>query len=121
MVSQRARARRQEYFPEPTPGPPPFPGLPPYNVAAYKLDTARTAPGKRIDLSGDTITAYTNGTLAGCFIRLDAPGNDPLPLNEFNPYYYPAKFQKFWLETPGQPGKYLRLHIGREAGAEAAV
>ena len=102
--------------------PPPAPlALPPYSVRTYKLDAARSAPGQEINIPGDSITAFTNGTLAGCFVRLDSQTNDAIPLNEFNPYYYPARFKKFWLETTLQAGKYLRLHIGREAGAEAAV
>lgn len=103
------------------PAPLTFPGMPPYNVRTYPLDTARLAPGEEIGLSGDSITAYTNGSLVGCFIRLDSKINDAIPLNEFNPYYYPARFKEFWLETTAQAGKYLRLHIGREAGAEASV
>lgn len=103
--------------------PPPAPVHPlvPYNVRMFLLNTARSEPGERIEIPGDSITAYTDGTLVGCYIRLDSPTNDAVPLSEFNPYYYPAKFKEIWLETTVQVGKYLRLHIGREAGAEAAV
>lgn len=117
MVTQRG-AIQQPALPPPIPA---IPAMAPYNVLTYKLDAARVAPGKKEEIPGDTITAYTDGTLVGCFIRMDSPANDPIPLNEFNPYYYPAKFKKFWLTTTAQAGKYLRLHIGREAGAEAAV
>jgi len=101
--------------------PDPYPGMPHYNVRKYLLDTARTEPGEEIEIPGDTITAYTNGTLAGTFIRLDTPTNDAIPLNEFNPYRYLLGFKKFWLETTAQSSRYLRLHIGREAGADASV
>ena len=100
--------------------PAPFPGYPPYNVRTFLLDTARVAPGEEMQLPGDTITAYTDGTLVGCLIRMDEGTNDAIPLSEFNPYHYRAGFQRFYLETSAQAGKYLRLHIGREAGAEAA-
>lgn len=92
-----------------------------YNVRKYPLDTARPEPGERIDLPGDSLTAYTNGTLAGCYIRLESPSADAIPLNEFNPYRYTKGWKRFYLETPAQSGKYLRLHIGREASAEASV
>ncbi len=92
-----------------------------YNVRRYPLDTARPAPGERIDLPGDSLTAYTNGTLVGCYIRLESPSADAIPLNEFNPYKYTKGWKRFYLETPAQAGIYLRLHIGREASAEAGV
>ncbi len=92
-----------------------------YNVRRYPLDTARPEPGERVDLPGDSLTAYTNGTLAGCYIRLESPSADAIPLNEFNPYKYTKGWKRFYLETPAQSGKYLRLHIGREASAEAGV
>ena len=98
-----------------------FPGLPHYNVRRYTLDIARTEPGEEIRLPGDTITAYSDGSLDGIYVRLDKASNEAVPLNEFNPYHYLAGFQKFWLETPAQSGKYLRLHVGREAGADAAA
>ncbi|GAI19843.1 unnamed protein product, partial [marine sediment metagenome] len=92
-----------------------------YRVIRYPLDVARPAPGERIDLWGDSLTAYTNGTLAGCFIRLDSPSADAIPINEFNPYKYTKGWTRFYLETTAQAGRYLRLHIGREASAEASV
>ena len=92
-----------------------------YCVRKYPLDTARAAPGERIDLHGDSLTAYTNGALTGCYIRLESPSADAIPLNEFNPYRYTKGWKRFYLETPVQLSKYLRLHIGREASAEAGV
>ncbi|GAI56973.1 unnamed protein product, partial [marine sediment metagenome] len=108
-------------FQLPEPPPPEVDLFPPYNIRTYPLDEARAEPGVEVDIPGDNITAYTDGTLAGCYIRIDSATNDAIPLNEFNPIRYPAKFEKFYLETTAQSGKYLRLHIGREAGAEAAV
>lgn len=107
-------------FQLPEPVPPEVDLLAPYNIRKFALDTARTEPGEEVAIPGDIITAYTNGTLSGCYIRFDSATNDAIPLNEFNPLRYPAKFKKFYLETTAQSGKYLRLHIGREAGAEAA-
>jgi len=97
------------------------PELPYYNVRKYLLDTARTEPGEEVDVPGDMITAYTDGTMDGTFIRLEETTSDAIPLNEFNPYKYIPGFKKFWLETTAQAGKYLRLHIGRGAMAEALV
>lgn len=100
----------------------PPPALPTaYNVLKFPLDIARPAPGQEIEIPGDTITAYTDGTLVGCYIRIGEPIGDAIPLNEFNPYRYWAKFSGFRLETTAQAGKYLRLHIGRDAGADASV
>ena len=101
--------------------PPLFPELPHYNVLKFLLDTARPTPGDEIEMPGDMITAFTDGTLAGTYIRLDSPTADAIPLNEFNPYRLTTGWTKFWLETTSQPGKYLRLHIGRAASAEASV
>lgn len=101
------------------PKPAPAPILPPYNIRKFLLDSART--DEEINIPGDSITAYTDGTLVGTFIKFDDPTNDAIPLHEFNPYYYPAKFDRLYLTHTQQIGKYLRLHIGREAGAEAAV
>ncbi len=95
-------------------------GFPSYNIRKYELDTVRTSPGQEVSIPGDIITAFTDGTLVGTYVRFDEPTNDAIPLSEFNPYYYPATFKKFFLETTAQPGKYLRLHIGR-GGAEAEV
>lgn len=111
-------------IPEISPVFPPLPVSPiesRYNILKYLLDEAREAPGDEIDVPGDTITAYSDGSLVGIYVRLDSPTNDAIPLNEFNPYRYRAKFDKFWLETPAQAGRYLRLHVGRQAGAEAAA
>lgn len=105
-------------LPAPTP---PFPGIVPYNVRRLELDTARTTSDpEEVQVPGDIITFYTDGTLSGLQLALDSPSNDWVPIIEFgNPYRYPAKFQKFYLSWTAQPGRYLRVHIGREAGAEA--
>jgi len=101
--------------------PPMFPELPHYNVLKFLLDTARTSLGEEVSMPGDTITAFTDGTLTGIYIRLDSPTADAIPLNEFNPYRLTTGWTKFWLETTSQSGKYLRLHIGRAASADASV
>lgn len=106
-----------------SPKPPAFPGMPPYNVVKLLLDTARPPNNlEEINLPGDTMTFYTDGTLEGVFIRFDSPTNDPVPIAEFgNPYHYWANFQKFYVQSTSQPGRYLRIHVGRDAGAEAGV
>ena len=95
--------------------------IPSYNVRKYPLDTAKTTSDpEEVVLSGDTLTFYTDGSLEGIQLALDLPTNDWVPINEFgNPYHYPGKFKKFYLAWTAQTGKYLRVHIGREAGAEA--
>lgn len=98
---------------------PPAVILPPYNVIKLLLDTARASPGGEIQLPGDTITAYTDGSLSDIYLRINLPTNDAIPISEFNPYHYPATFDRFWIETPAQSGKYLRLHVGRKGGAMA--
>jgi len=103
-------------LPAPTP---PFPGIVPYNVRRFELDTVRTISSpEEVQVPGDILTFYTNGTLYGLQLALDSPSNDWVPISEFgNPYHYPAKFQKFYLAWTAQSTKYLRVHIGREAGA----
>lgn len=90
-------------------------------IKYFALDTARPAPGVEVLIPGDTITAFTNGSLAGVFVRIEDQGADPIPLAEFNPYPHPIRFTKFYLETIAQAGKYLRLHIGSGAGFIAGI
>lgn len=101
----------------------PFPGIPHYNVRKLALDTAKTTSDpEEVQLPGDVITFYTDGTLTGIQFALDNPSNDWIPVAEFgNPYRYPAKFKKIYLAWTAQSGKYLRIHVGREAGAEASL
>lgn len=100
-----------------------FPDLPPYNVRKFELDTAKTtADPEEVDLPGDALTFYTNGDKSGIQFALDSPTNDWITVGEFgNPYSYPATFERFYLAWTAQAGRYLRVHIGREAGAAAAV
>ena len=88
-----------------------------YAIKSYPMDTARVSPGEEIRIQGDTIVAYTDD-LAGCFIRVNSPVGDPIPLSAFNPYTHPGSFNSLWLETPAQPGMTITLLIGR-AGAQA--
>lgn len=96
---------------------------PAYNVMTYDLTIARTKEMPlEINLPGDALTFFTNGDLSNIEFRLDSPTNDWIVVGEFgNPYSYPAKFQEFYLSWLAMPGKYLRIHIGREAGAAAHV
>lgn len=97
------------------------PNLPHYSVLTFPLDTARPDPGEEVPMAGDMITAFTDGTLDGIYIRPEPLPTDPIPLNEFNPYRLLPGWTSFWLETTSQPGKYLRLHIGEAASGEASV
>ena len=100
-----------------------FPGMPPYNVRKFELDTAKpTSDPQEMDLPGDTLTFYSDGDYKGIQYAIDSPTNDWITVGEFgNPYQYPAQFQKVYLSWTQQVGKYLRVHIGREAGASASV
>ena len=100
-----------------------FPGIPPYNVRKFDLSVAKTkdAP-QEIQLPGDALTFYTDGSYEGIEFALTEPTNDWVPVREFgNPYHYPATFDKFYISWTAQVDKYLRIHIGREAGADAMV
>jgi len=88
-------------------------GIPPYNTRRFSLDTARPEPGDEVSIPGNSIIAYTNGTLEDIYIRLDNPTRDAVHLYEFNPYYHSLGFGQFYLETTTQPGKYLRLLVLR--------
>ena len=98
-----------------------FPGLPPYSVRKFELDVAKTKDNpEEVQLPGDALTFYTNGSYSGIEFALDSPTNDWIPVIEFgNPYRYPAVFKKIYLSWTAQADKYLRVHVGREAGAAA--
>jgi len=92
--------------------------LPPYSIVKIPLDDAPDEPYE-LKMPGDTITAATDGSLAGIEMALDTPVNGWIPLDYFNPYKYWATFQTIYLKWSAQSGKTLWLHIGRDAGAEA--
>jgi len=93
--------------------------LPPYSVINIPLDDTYTSEEPyELEMPGDTITAATDGSLAGIEMALDTPINGWIPLDYFNPYKYWATFQKIYLTWAAQSGKTLYLHIGRDAGAE---
>ncbi len=89
---------------------------PAYNVRKYPLDTAIT--NQEVPISGNTIIAYTDGTLDGCEIALDDAGGEKISLFEFNPYYHSLGFSKFYLTTAAQSGKYLRLLVLRGTSSQ---
>lgn len=91
-------------------------GMPLYNVREYPLDTARD--NLEIDISGDAISAWTDGTLIGCKVRLGNATEDSIPLDKFNPLTYPKGWDKFYLTTTAQADKILYMFIGRAAGAQ---
>jgi len=98
-------------------------GVPHYNVRKYDLTTAKTKEDPQVvELSGDALTFYSSGSLEGIEVALDGQTNDWIPVAEFgNPLAYPGRFQKFFLSWTTQADKFLRVIIGREAGASAAT
>ena len=111
QIGELVALQRQVVMPK---GPEPIRTLPHYNVRVYPLDTARTDEEMQID--GDHIAAWTNGTLIGCTVKPDAPTEDAIPLDKFNPIVYPTRFARFYLTTTAQVAKTLYLFIGRAAG-----
>ena len=92
-------------------------GIPHYSVRKYPLDTARD--DEELDLSGDVIAAWTDGTLIGCSVNIDSATADDIPFDKFNPISYPTSWKKLFLTTTAQTGKTLFLFIGRESQAQA--
>jgi len=119
QINRLLKEGLQVEFPEKPPSPPVSYSL--YSILTYSLDVARPSPGEEVTMTGNTLTAFTDGTLEGVYVRLGYPTRDAIPLNEFNPCRLTTGWEAFWLETPAQPGKYLRLYIGREASAEASL
>lgn len=89
--------------------------LPIYSVKEYPLGTARV--DEEIQIPGDAMSCWTNGTLIGCSIKMDFVTEDPIPLDKFNPLQFPHGWQRFYLTTSAQAGKTLYVFIGRAAGA----
>ena len=113
QIGELVAIQRQLVIPK---RPPSIRTIPHYNVRVYPLDSART--NEEIQISGDHIAAWTNGTLIGCTIKPDAPSEDAIPLDKFNPIAYPTRFARFYLTTTAQIAKTLYLFIGRDAGTE---
>lgn len=90
-------------------------GLPLYNVRIFPLDTART--DEPINVPGDLLAAWTDGTLIGCTIKLDSASEDAIPLDKFNPITYTKGWETLYLTTTAQTDKKLYLFFGRAAGA----
>ena len=89
-----------------------------YAIKSCPMDIARASPGEEIRVQGDTVVAHTDDDLAGCFIRINSPVGDPIPLEAFNPYIHQGSFSSIWLETPARPGMTITLMICR-AGSQA--
>ena len=90
-------------------------GIPLYTVRKYSLATART--DEELQISGDLLAAWTDGTLIGCSVNIDSATADDIPLDKFNPITYPTGWEKIYLTTAAQTGKTLFLFFGRAAGA----
>ena len=92
-------------------------GIPLYTVRQHSLDTARS--DEELQISGDLLAAWTNGTLIGCSVNIDSATADDIPLDKFNPITYPRGWEKIYLTTTAQADKTLYLFFGRAAGAAA--
>lgn len=83
----------------------------PYQIKTIaNMDTAVT--DLKIELQGQSLLGWTDGSLAGIGVRLNSPQADIIYLNRFNP----LKFTPFWtiyLTYPVQAGKQLQLFVGR--------
>jgi len=90
----------------------------PYFTKYFPLDSARI--NEEIQVSGNTLLAFSDGNLSECLVRLDSPLNDSISLLEFNGAYLGAGFEKLYLTTSAQTGKYLRLLIIRGVGSSVA-
>lgn len=91
-------------------------GLPTYNVRKFPLGSARDET--EINIPGDAMSWWTDGTLIGCTVRFDSKTEDEIPLDKFNPISFPNGWKKFYLTTSAQAGKTLWMFIGRAAGAQ---
>ena len=89
--------------------PPSYQSLPTYNVRKMLLDTATT--DQELEMDGDYIALYTDGSYAGITYKIHESNADPISAGEFN-YYY-GQFRKIYLSWTAQAGKYLRVFVGR--------
>lgn len=103
--------------------PTPSSALPPYNVHKIDLSIAATADDPhKVELPGNMITFYSSGNYTGIEMAVDDPSNDWLPINELaNPFSYPSGFKKVYLTWTAQVDRYLRIFVGRQAGASLGV
>ena len=93
---------------------------PTYNVRKQLLDTATT--DQEIEIEGDYVSFYTDGTFTGITYKIDGTTGDAIETGEFNPYL--GHFRKVYITWTAQSGKYLRVFVGRgeqyRAGVEVA-
>jgi hypothetical protein len=82
------------------------------------IDLTTGQTDKEYHIEGDAITAATDGTLDGIYVKLnDKEKSQPIPIKYFNPFTSPVGFNYLYLTWAAQPGKRLYMLIGREAGA----
>jgi len=85
-----------------------------YNIRNFDLGTARTS--QQIEVSGNFVTAYTDGDPSTITLRFDSEANDAMLLSNFNSISLP--FTKLFLSNTAQSNKVLVLFIGfRRASA----
>lgn len=88
----------------------------PYAVKTYSLGSARE--DEPIDIEGDFIHAWTDGTLSTIGIRLGHPNNDLYYFNRHNPVRgFP--FWKIYLTNDAQASKTLSLLVGKGSAVTA--
>jgi len=88
-----------------------------YDVKEFDLSTARE--DEPVTVLGDHLSAATDGTLDGVYIRLNQSTNPRIPLRHFNPYFAPTGFNQLYLTHAAQTGKTLFLHVSTGAQAVA--
>ncbi len=90
----------------------------PYEVKSFGMGTART--DERLLVDGQSIQAWTDGSLDGCSIKLNNKAeSDALFFDNFNPIIG-LPFHILFLTTPVQSGRTLRLLIAKEPFANMA-
>ena len=87
--------------------------LPQYSVRTVKMDTANAAPGVEIIVPGNSIIMYSDAVIDKCYLRVDDPVSDAIPLRHANPYYHAKGFERFYIESDARSGKTLTFLIQR--------
>ena len=85
------------------------PTLASYQVLEYELDTARDR--EQINVTGDFIAAWTDGTLEGITIQFNSRDASSVELQEFNPVWMPTGFSAIHLTHAAQANRKLRLYV----------
>jgi len=87
--------------------------LPQYSVRTVKMDTANISPGTEVIVPGNSIIMYSDAVIDKCYLRVDDPVSDAIPLKQANPYYHAKGFERFYVESDAQSGKSLTFLVQR--------